>query len=90
MIVEYTAAFDRMYLELEARLQVGAKSTIRTFLERFEGKQFPKGLRVHKCGPLISLSVDMSHRIYLMPIPGGIRFVFVGDHQAAERYLKNS
>ena len=53
-------------------------------------RQFPKGLRMHKCGPFLSLSVTMSHRVFVLPISGGIKFVFVGNHEDAERYLKRN
>lgn len=88
MIVRYSTGFDRMLEKLPEHIQEGGRNVIASFLERFVGKEFPKGLRVHRCGPFISLSIDPDYRIYLKPIPGGICFVFIGNHRDADRYLK--
>lgn len=88
MIVRYAAGFDRMLGGLPEHLQEETRKLITVFLERFAGKEFPQGMRVHKCGPFISLSIDLDYRIYLRPIPGGLFFVFVGNHRDADRYLK--
>ena len=89
MKVEFTKSFDENFLQLPRDLQEKTKNTIEKFLDCFLNRQFPKGLRVHKCGPFLSLSVTMSHRIFVLPIEGGVRFVFIGDHNDADRYLKS-
>lgn len=88
MKIESTKSFDREFASLSDALQTQSRKAIDLFLRAFESRQFPKGLRIHKCGPFISLSVTMDHRIFVSAIPGGIRFVFIGDHEAAERYLR--
>ena len=89
MIVEYSASFDRLFAKLPDPVQEASRQAVREFLQRFTGGAFPKGLRVHKCGPFVSISVDMSYRIFLHPTLGGIRFVFIGNHRDADRYLKD-
>lgn len=88
MIIQSTANFDRQFAELPDKLQKKAHTIIDTFINCYSSRHFPKGLRVHKCGPFLSLSISMKHRIFVFPIPGGIRFVFVGDHAAADRYIR--
>ena len=90
MIVEYTRTFDRNYSRMSPHLQSEAKEAIDRFLDSYASHQFPKGLRVHKCGPFISLSISMNTRIYVSAIRGGVRFAFIGDHQDADNYLKRS
>jgi len=63
---------------------------VETFIDCYLTRQFPKGLRAHKCGPFLSLSVSMNYRIFILPIVGGIKFVFIGDHEDADRYLKRN
>jgi len=90
LIIEFTKSFDREFAGLSPDLQTKSRQTIEKFINCYTSKQFPKGLRVHKCGPFLSLSVSMSRRIFVSPIPGGIKFVFVGDHEDADRYLKQA
>jgi hypothetical protein len=86
--VEYTRSFDKQFASLPEPLQIEAFGTIATFLDYYASRQFPKGLRVHKCGRFLSLSMRMNHRIFVIPVAGGVRFAFVGDHQDADSYLK--
>jgi hypothetical protein len=86
--VEYTRSFDRQFAALSEPLQTDAVTTIETFLDYYASRQFPKGLRVHKCGRFLSISIHMNYRIFIIPITGGLKFVFVGNHQDADRYLK--
>ena len=88
MIVEFTRSFDANFTKFPPELQKKSRSTVEIFIDCYLKRQFPKGLRVHKCGPFLSLSVTMKYRIFVLPIPDGIRFVFIGDHVDAERYLK--
>lgn len=88
MNIEFTKGFDRGYKSLSPTLQLKGKEAIDQFIHSYESHRFPKGLRIHKCGPFLSISVTMKHRIFAFPIPGGIRFVFIGDHDDADRYLK--
>ena len=88
MIVEYTRSFDRNFSKLPSYLQEEVKTAIGGFLDCYAHRQFPKSLRAHKCGPFISLSVSMNHRVFVSPVRGGVRFVFVGDHRDADDYLK--
>ncbi len=88
MIIEFTRSFDRQFAALEDDLQNRARQTLEKFIDCYTSRQFPKGLRVHECGPFLSLSISMKHRIFVVPIREGVRFVFVGDHEAAERYLR--
>lgn len=88
MNIEFTKSFDKGFASLSGPLQKKARKAIDLFLRAFESRQFPKGLRVHKCGPFISLSASMDIRIFVFPISGGVRFVFVGDHEDADRYLR--
>ena len=90
MIVEFTRSFDRNFSKLPRVLQKEIKSVAGEFLDCYTHRQFPKSLRAHKCGPFISLSVSMNHRIFVSPIVGGVRFVFVGDHKDADNYLKKN
>jgi hypothetical protein len=88
MIVEFTKSFDKQFQALSPDLQDKAKSTIDQFIDAYASRQFPKALRVHKCGSFVSVSISMKHRIFILPILNGIKFVFVGDHQTADNYLK--
>ena len=89
MTVEYTKSFDRQFGGLPDDLQSQTREVIATFLDYYASRQFPKSLRAHKCGRFLSLSVTMNYRVFLLPIRGGIKFVFVGNHRDAEGYLKN-
>ena len=89
MIVQYTRSFDRQYAALPGTLQDEVRETIGFFLDYYTSRQFPKGMRVHKCGRFLSLSVSMNYRVFLIPVPGGVKFVFVGNHRDAENYLKS-
>lgn len=88
MNIESTKRFDKEFASLPEMLQKKSRKAMETFLNAFESRQFPKGLRIHKCGPFFSISVTLNHRIFMSPIAGGIRFVFVGDHDDANRYLR--
>ena len=88
MIVEFTRNFDRQFTELSKDLQADTKEMITFFLDYYTSRQFPKSLRVHKCGRFLSLSVSMNYRVFVLPIQGGVKFVFVGDHRDAANYLK--
>lgn len=88
MIVRSTSSFDRQFAALEHSLQDKVRETIGFFLDYYASRQFPKSLRVHKCGRFLSLSVSMNYRVFVVSIPAGVRFVFVGDHHDAETYLK--
>ena len=88
MIVEYTRSFDRQYAGLSDALQQEVRETIGFFLDYYASRQFPKSLRVHKCGRFLSLSVSMNCRVFVLSIPRGVKFVFVGDHHDALNYLK--
>lgn len=88
MTVEFTKSFDRQYASLPSDLQKRTKETLVFFLDYYASRQFPKSLRIHKCGRFLSLSVTMNYRILLLPIHGGVKFVFVGNHRDAEKYLK--
>ena len=88
MIVEFTRSFDKGFSRLPGDLQLKSKETIQNFIDCYADRHFPKGLRAHRCGPFLSLSMTMNHRILVLPIEGGIKFVFIGDHKDAENYLK--
>lgn len=88
MIVEFTRSFDRNFEKLPIDLQIKTRRAVETFIDCYTARHFPKGLRVHKCGPFVSISISIRHRIFILPIPGGIKFVFVGDHADADRYLR--
>ncbi len=88
MIVEYTRSFDRNFSKLSSDLQGEVKKAIGEFLDCYTHRQFPKSLRAHRCGPFISLSVSMNYRIFVSPISHGVKFVFVGDHEDVDDYLK--
>ena len=88
MNVESTQHFNSEFDKLPAELQEKNRKTIISFIAAYQTRQFPKGLRIHKCGPFISISVTMDYRIFVSAIPGGVRFVFVGDHDEADRYLR--
>ena len=88
MNIEFTRSFDRGFKGLPASLQEKSRKAIDAFIESYELRRFPKGLRIHKCGSFLSISVTMNYRIFAYPISGGIRFVFIGDHEDADRYLK--
>ena len=90
MIVEFTKSFDRQYAGLSRELQKDARETLSIFLDYYASRQFPKSLRAHKCGRFLSLSVTMNYRIFVLPLRGGVKFVFVGDHRDAEEYLRRS
>ena len=87
MIIEYARSFDQNFAKHSVELQAKARQTVAMFIDCYAAKHFPKGLRVHKCGPFISISFTMKHRIFVLPIPDGIKFVFIGDHEDADRYL---
>ena len=89
MIIEFTKSFDEGYQSLPPTLQLKSRQAIDSFICSYESRQFPKGLRIHKCGPFLSISVTMKHHIFVFPIMGGIRFVFIGDHEDADRYLND-
>jgi len=84
----FTKSVDDGFRGLPSQLQDKSKRCITAFLECYETHRFPKGLRIHKCGPFLSLSVTMQHRIFVLPVSGGLKFVFIGDHEDANRYLK--
>ena len=88
MIVEYTRIFDRNFSDLPEDVQQKSRQTIEVFVDCYTTHRFPKSLRVHKCGPFLSLSVSIRHRIFVLPIAGGVRFAFIGDHEDADNYLK--
>lgn len=88
MIVEYTRSFDKNFSNLPADIQIKSREVIKIFIDCYASQQFPKSLRIHKCGPFVSISITMRYRIFLLPIDNGIKFVFVGDHKDAEDYLK--
>lgn len=88
MIVRSTPSFDRQYAALSMPLQGEVKDTIGLFLDYYTSRQFPKSLRVHKCGRFLSLSVSMNYRVFVVSITGGVKFVFAGNHRDAENYLK--
>ena len=88
MIVEYTRSFDRNFSKLSTELQKETSEVIAFFLDYYASHQFPNGLRIHKCNRFLSLTVTMNYRVFVLPIEGGIKFIFVGDHEDAARYLK--
>ena len=88
MNIEFTKSFDEGYQSLSPAFQEKSRKTIDSFIQAYESRRFPKGLRIHKCGPFLSISVTMKHRIFAFPLAGGIRFVFIGDHEDADHYLK--
>ena len=88
MNIEFTKGFDGGYVSLPQTLQIKSRQAIDTFIQSYESRRFPKGLRIHKCGPFPNISVTMKHRVFAYPIAGGIRFVFIGNHEDADRYLK--
>ena len=90
MTVEFTESFDRQFEDLDTPIQRKARAVIETFINCYSRRQFPKSLRLHKCGPFLSLSLSLSHRIFVLPIPGGVKFVFVGNHETADRYLRKN
>ena len=89
MIVEFTRSFDKNFEKLPTDIQLKSRQIIETFIDCYASRQFPKSLRVHKCGPFLSLSVSIRHRIFVMPITSGVKFIFIGDHEDADNYLKN-
>ncbi len=88
MIVEFTRSLDRRFYKLPRELQNETKSVVDFFLSYYASRQFPKSLRVHKCGRFLSLSVTMNYRVFVLPIRHGVKFVFVGNHKDAVDYLK--
>ncbi len=88
MNVEFTKNFDEGFGALPELLREKSRKTIDLFLRSCESRRYPKGLRIHRCGPFISLSVTLKHRIFVSTIAGGVRFVFIGDYGDADRYLK--
>ncbi|OQA53730.1 MAG: hypothetical protein BWY42_01801 [Candidatus Omnitrophica bacterium ADurb.Bin277] len=88
MNILFTKAFDAEFEALSRPLQEKSRKTLDTFLRCYESRRFPKGLRIHKCGPFLSLSVTMQYRIFVLPVEGGLSFVFIGSHNDADRYLK--
>ena len=89
MTVEFTKSFNRQFGKLSDDLQSETQEIIGTFLDYYASRQFPKSLRVHKCGHFLSLSVTMNYRVFALPVRGGVKLVFVGNHRDAEDYLKN-
>ena len=89
MNIEFTKSFDEGYAGFPETLQLKSRKAIDQFIRSYESRRFPKGLRIHKCGPFLSISITMKHRVFACPIAGGIRFVFIGDHEDADRYLKS-
>lgn len=90
MRIEYARSFDKNFSSLSHELGWQCRQAIANFLDAYADRVFPNSLRVHRCGPFISLSINMSYRIFVLPIEDGVRFVFVGDHKAAENYLKRA
>ncbi len=90
MIVEYSRNFDKKYERLSKELQSDVDELIAFFLDYYASKQFPKNLRVHKCHRFLSLSLTMNYRVFVLPIFGGVKFVFVGDPDDAVQYLKKN
>ena len=88
MKIEFADSFYRGFSALPVPLQRKSHESIDRFLLAFESRRFPKGLRIHKCGPFISISLTMDYRIFVSPIPGGVRFVFLGNPADADRYLR--
>lgn len=88
MNILFTKAFDGGFQVLPRPLQEKSRKAIDSFLSCYETHRFPKGLRIHKYGPFLSISVTIQHRIFVLPMPGGFNFVFIGDHDDADRYLK--
>ena len=88
MIIEFARIFDDRFSKLSDDLQSKCRTALSVFIDCYTSRKFPKGLRVHKCGAFLSLSLTMKHRVFLFPIAGGIKFVFVGDHVDMEKYLK--
>ncbi len=88
MIVEFTKSFDRQFSGLSHELQKDVREVLSIFLDYYASRQFPKSLRAHKCGRFLSLSVTMNYRIFVLPLHGGVKFIFVGNHRDAEEYLK--
>ena len=88
MIVGFTRSCDRQYSKLPEDLQKETEEVLSVFLDYYARGQFPKSLRVHKCGRFLGLSITMNYRMFLLPIRGGVKFVFVGNHRDAEDYLK--
>ena len=88
MNVAFTRSFDKQYSGLSQDLQKQAKETIEFFLDYYASRKYPKGLRIHKVGRFLSLTVTMNYRIFVVPIQGGVKFMFVGNHRDAENYLK--
>ena len=89
MNIEVTKNFEDGFAALPEPLREKSRKVIDSFIRSFESRRYPKGLRIHKCGPFISLSVTMKHRIFVSTVAGGVRFVFIGDHEDADRYLRN-
>ena len=88
MNIEFTRSFDEGFRALPGPVRQKSRKAVDRFLEAYETRRFPKGLRIHKCGPFMSISVTMQYRIFVHPVPNGIRFVFIGGHEDADRYLK--
>lgn len=89
MDILFTNAFDREFKALPRPVQEKSRKAVDTFLTCYETRRYPKGLRIHKCGPFLSISVTLQYRIFVLPITGGLSFVFVGDHEDADRYLRH-
>lgn len=88
MNILFTKSFDSGFRALSRPVQEKSRKAIDSFLKSYESHRFPKGLRIHKCGLFLSISVTMQYRIFVFPVPGGFNFVFIGDHDDADRYLK--
>ena len=89
MKIEFTRVFDRNFEALPIDIQKKAREAAETFITSYATQQFPKSLRIHRCGSFLSLSVTMNYRIFVLPISDGIQLTFVGDHRMAEKYLKH-
>ena len=88
IIVEFTKSFNGFFSKLPLEIQEKGRRTIEDFIDGYLARHFPKGMRAHKCGPFLSLSVTMNYRIFVLPISGGVKFVFFGTHEDANHYLK--
>ncbi len=89
MIVEYGRSFLKAFDRLPKEYQQDVRDLIELFLDYYASRQYPKGLRVHKCNRFLSLSLSMNYRVFALPVSGGVKFVFVGNHDDAVQFLKN-
>ena len=88
MNVEFEEAFTEGFGRLPTEIQVKCRERVRDFGICYAKRQFPKSFRLHKCGHFLSVSITMNYRIFVRPIPGGIKFSFVGNHDDADRFLR--